>query len=105
MTDIARYASPVDTESYGEYRITQTRGRPPAAVPLRGSHQCRRLDAVRRRGRSLPHLLGVVLPVGPAGHDRPRAAPGCDDVISVSYVDGKRDARGWAFRESNGPTR
>ena len=28
---------------------------------------------------------------------------GLQDVVSLSYVDGKRDARGWAFREANGP--
>ncbi|KPM52411.1 glutathione S-transferase [Frankia sp. R43] len=32
-----------------------------------------------------------------------RALHGLEDVISVSYVDGTRDARGWAFREAYGP--
>lgn len=30
------------------------------------------------------------------------ALAGLDDVVSVSYVDGTRDARGWGFRETNG---
>jgi len=32
-----------------------------------------------------------------------RALLGLEDVISVSYVDGLRDGRGWAFREHTGP--
>jgi putative glutathione S-transferase len=31
------------------------------------------------------------------------ALAGLQDVVSVSYVDGVRDARGWAFRQTNGP--
>jgi len=31
------------------------------------------------------------------------ALNGLEDVIGVSYVDNSRDARGWAFRETNGP--
>ncbi|MFB7620254.1 hypothetical protein [Kitasatospora sp. NPDC056181] len=31
------------------------------------------------------------------------ALNGLEDVISVSYVDGRRDARGWAFRETHAP--
>jgi putative glutathione S-transferase len=31
------------------------------------------------------------------------ALAGLEDVISVSYVDGTRDARGWAFRKTYGP--
>src|SRR6185369_1023056 len=31
------------------------------------------------------------------------ALHGLQGVISVSYVDGSRDARGWAFRQSQGP--
>ncbi len=31
------------------------------------------------------------------------ALAGLQDAVSVSYVDGRRDARGWGFRESNGP--
>ena len=73
MTDNERYASPVDTEQHGEYRITQTADDPRPLYRFEGRISDRRVDAVRRRGRSLPHLLGVVLPVGPAGHDRPRA--------------------------------
>lgn len=32
-----------------------------------------------------------------------RALLGLEDGLSVSYVDGLRDARGWAFREQTGP--
>ena len=32
-----------------------------------------------------------------------RSLAGLDDVVGLSYVDGRRDGRGWAFREPNGP--
>jgi glutathionyl-hydroquinone reductase len=32
-----------------------------------------------------------------------RSLAGLSDVVTISYVDGKRDGRGWAFRERNGP--
>src|ERR1700728_1779754 len=93
------YATDVDIEKYGEYRII-------------------------RDDRPLYRFAGRITSDGSSGF---LAEPGryhlyagwfcpwsqrvtieielngLSDVISVSYVDGERDGRGWAFRERNGP--
>jgi glutathionyl-hydroquinone reductase len=103
----ARYASPADTDRYGEYRI--------------------RLDPADRR--PLHRFAGRVVAPGDDGAAAPgrvvaepgrfhlyaaRFSPwshrsllvvslaGLEDVVSVSYVHPERDARGWAFREPTG---
>ena len=65
--------------------------RPSPAVPVRGPHLERRLDAVRRRGRPLPHLLGLVLPVGAASDDRPR--PRRTEDVDLGVVRRRRARR------------
>ncbi len=102
-----RYASPADLERYGAYRIVRD---PDDARPL-----------YRFTGRVVSPGAGIE-----DGPGRYVAAPGrfhlysgwfcpwaqrstlvialagLQDAVSVSYVDGARDARGWGFRESNG---
>ncbi|SHG48449.1 putative glutathione S-transferase [Jatrophihabitans endophyticus] len=85
-----RFASPVDAARWGEYR------RPAAPAHAFAG---RVTDAVPGRyhvygGWSCPasHRLAVI-----------RAWAGLEDVVSMSYIDELRDARGWAFREATGP--
>jgi putative glutathione S-transferase len=105
-----RYASAPDTARFGEYRIVRSPDDP----------------------RPLYRFTGRVLAPGPGVQDAPGvfvakpgrfhlysgwfcpwaqrsvlvlALAGLQDVVSLSYVDGARDARGWAFRQANGPDR
>jgi putative glutathione S-transferase len=101
-TDSPRYASPVDIDTYGEYTINR---RPDDSRPVYrftgrisgdGSTPFR-AEAGRYHvysGWFCPWAQRVTLVIDLAG---------LTDVVSVSYVDGQRDARGWGFRESNGP--
>jgi putative glutathione S-transferase len=99
------YASPVDVDRYGTYRVTQ---RPDDPRPLyRFTGRITRdgssgFPAVAGRyhlyaGWFCPWAQRVVLELEVNGLTGPGGA------VSVSYVDGARDARGWAFRETNGP--
>ncbi len=101
-TTRGRFASPVDTDRYGTYRVTQ---RPDDPRPLyRFTGRLTRdgssgYPAVPGRyhlyaGWFCPWAQRVVLEL---------EVNGLADAVSVSYVDGARDGRGWAFREPNGP--
>jgi putative glutathione S-transferase len=102
QTDPASYASPVDTDRYGAYRVTQRPDDPRPLYRFTG-----RLTAdgssgfLAEPGRYhlyagwfCPWAQRVVLEL---------AVNGLTEVISVSYVDDARDGRGWAFRETHGP--
>lgn len=93
------YASPVDTSTYGECTVPRSEG-----LPL-----------YRRTGRLddddlLDHGSGPRFHLY-AGWFCPWAQRATitlelralQHAVSVSYVDGARDGRGWAFRESTGP--
>jgi glutathionyl-hydroquinone reductase len=93
------YASEVDVERHGEYRIVRDHR------PLyRFAHRVTADGSsgfVAEPGRYhlyagwfCPWSQRVTLEI---------ALHGLEDVISVSYVDGGRDGRGWAFRERYGP--
>jgi putative glutathione S-transferase len=95
------YASPVDLQRYGTYSVPQ---RPDDPRPLyRFTGRLTRdgssgYPAVPGRyhlyaGWFCPWAQRVVLEL---------EVNGLQDVIGVSYVDGARDGRGWAFREPNG---
>lgn len=96
------YASPADTNTYGEYTISRPPGdtRPVYRFTDRISADGSTpypAEADRYHvysGWFCPWAQRVTLVVELAG---------LSDVVSVSYVDGKRDARGWAFRETHGP--
>jgi glutathionyl-hydroquinone reductase len=102
MTGVVRLASPVDVTSYGEYRIRQAPDDPRPLYRFRG-----RLSADGSTGYPAEpgryHLY--------AGWFCPwaqrvlitRALAGLRDAVTVSYVDGQRDGRGWAFRQTYGP--
>jgi putative glutathione S-transferase len=108
-TPTARFASPVDTDRYGTYRITQTPDDPRPLYRFTG-----RLTADGSSGFPAeagryhlyagwfcPWAQRVVLELAVNGLVVPSA--GGEGVISVSYVDDARDGRGWAFRETHGP--
>lgn len=99
MTAVHRYASPIDAFTYGEYRITATTEPGPRRRRFDGRVGSQRFRAEPGRyhlyaGWFCPrsHRATIV-----------RALHGLADVVSVSYVHGLRDARGWAFREPTGP--
>lgn len=102
MTTIAQFASPVDVARYGEYRIVRPPGdeRPiyrfNSRVTANGSSGFR-----AEPGRY--HLYAGWFCPWSHRVTIQRALNGLEDVVSVSYLDDRRDARGWAFRERYGP--
>ncbi|CAO5191692.1 glutathionyl-hydroquinone reductase [Frankia sp. AiPs1] len=96
------FASPTDVATYGQYTIRQDPGDPrplyrfTARITADGSSGYRAEPGRYHiySGWFCPWAQRVILQI---------ALNGLEDVISVSYVDNSRDARGWAFRESNGP--
>jgi len=95
------YASPVDLERHGTYRVPQRPDDPRSLYRFTGRlarDGSSGYPAVPGRyhlyaGWFCPWVQRVVLEL---------EVNGLTDAISVSYVDGARDGRGWAFRESNG---
>jgi putative glutathione S-transferase len=90
VTAVAAFASPVAAARWGEHRR-------PAARAHAFAGRILQPDAGRYHvyaGWFCPasHRLAVI-----------RLLAGLADTVSLSYVDGLRDARGWAFRESTGP--
>ena len=96
------YASPVDIEKYGEYKVVRKEGdaRPLYRFNERISNEAGSVftpEAGRYHlyaGWFCPWSQRVTLEI---------ALKGLESVISISYVDNSRDARGWAFREPYGP--
>ena len=101
-TTQARFASPVDVDRYGTYRIDQGPDDPRPLYRFTGRltrDGSSGFPAVAGRyhlyaGWFCPWAQRVVLEL---------EVNGLHDVIPVSYVDDARDARGWAFRETHGP--
>ena len=99
------YASPVDEDRYGTYRITQGPDDPRPLYRFTGRltrDGSSGFPAVAGRyhlyaGWFCPWAQRVVLELEVNGLTGP------DGPVTVSYVDGARDGRGWAFRETNGP--
>jgi glutathionyl-hydroquinone reductase len=96
----ALYATPLDASAHGEYRPRS--GSPTEAVWVRGrvtddgssgfAAESDRYHLYAGWSCPLSHRLTIQLAMRGLGH-----------VVSVSYVDGLRDGRGWAFRERTGP--
>jgi glutathionyl-hydroquinone reductase len=92
----SQFASDIDANTHGEYRRVATSSRGfTARVSADGSSGFR-AEAGRYHlyaGWFCPwsHRASIHL-----------ALKGLTDVVTVSYVDGLRDARGWAFRERTG---
>jgi putative glutathione S-transferase len=97
------FASGVDVEQHGAYRITR---RPGDTRPT-----YRFVGRIGAPGSGEPFAAAPGVFHIYSGWFCPwaqrtlitRSLAGLEDVVSVSYVDGARDARGWAFRETNGP--
>lgn len=107
-TAIPRYASPADTGRYGEYRIVRADDDPRPLYRFTG-----RLIAPGAGVEEAPdryvaepgrfHLYSGWFCPWAQRSTLVLALAGLQDVVSLSYVDGVRDARGWAFREVHGP--
>jgi putative glutathione S-transferase len=97
----AEYATPLDASAHGEYR-RRSSALTAAAVRVRGritddgssgfAADVDRYHLYAGWSCPLSHRLTIHL-----------ALSGLDEIVSVSYVDGLRDGRGWAFRERTGP--
>jgi putative glutathione S-transferase len=98
---MSHYASAADTSRHGEYRITRDPGDERPLYRFRGRISTDgstpfAAEAGRYHiysGWFCPWAQRVVIA---------RALAGLEDVVSLSYVDGARDGRGWAFRERHG---
>ena len=101
-TPTTTFASPVDTERYGEYRVPQHKDDPRPLYRFSGRLTADGSSGFRAEpdryhlyaGWFCPWAQRVVLEL---------AVNGLTEVIGVSNVDDARDARGWAFRETHGP--
>ena len=96
------FASPVDIARFGEYRITQTPDDPRPLYRFEGRISTDGSTPFAAEAGRYHIYSGWFCPWAQRvtiAH----ALAGLEDVISVSYVDGARDARGWAFRSSHGP--
>ncbi|MGW0811194.1 glutathione S-transferase C-terminal domain-containing protein [Nonomuraea sp. NPDC002799] len=103
-TDLPHYASPVDLVAHGPYgpgRLHTTSGWNRPIYPFQG-----RVTADGSSGhRAEPgryHLYVAWVCPWAQRTAIVRTLAGLTDVVSLSYVDDERDARGWAFRERRG---
>jgi putative glutathione S-transferase len=101
----AGYASPVDYERYGHYG--QGRGFDAGSSFRRPRYQFQgRITADGSSGyRAEPGRYHLYIAWGCPWAQRTaivRKLKRLEDVVSLSYVDDQRDARGWAFRERRG---
>lgn len=87
------YASPVDTAAYGDYRIARSPDDPRPLYRFDGGLEPEASRYHLYAGWFCPWAQRTTLVV---------ALAGLEDAVSVSYVDGARDSRGWAFRETHG---
>ena len=97
LSSITRLASPVDTATFGEYRIPDVPGpllRFTGRITPEGRFTARPFRYHVYGGWFCPwsHRIAIT-----------RALAGLTDIVTMSYVDGARDGRGWAFRERYGP--
>jgi putative glutathione S-transferase len=98
-----RFATPVDVATYGEYRIHRS---PDDPRPLLRFNARIAADGYAGQFTAKPdryHLYGGRFCPWSQRVAITRSLAGLSGVVSLSYVDGKRDGRGWAFRERNGP--
>lgn len=102
-----RFASPADTDTHGAYRIATP---PSIERPLYRFDQRIGTDLPATPGRYhlyagwfCPWAQRVVITLGLAGLTEPNNPSSPDNIVTLSYVHGDRDGRGWAFREPTGP--
>jgi putative glutathione S-transferase len=89
-----RFASPADTAAHGEYRIADRTLRFTGRITEDGAFTPRPFRYHVYGGWFCPWSQRVAIV---------RELAGLHDLVTMSYVDGDRDARGWAFRETHGP--
>jgi glutathionyl-hydroquinone reductase len=109
----SRLASPVDTTTYGEYRIVRRSddprplyrftGRIPDGGAGSSGSSGSAVSAVSAVSAGRYHLYAGWFCPWSQRTTIAHALAGLGDVVSVSYVDNVRDGRGWAFRERYGP--
>ncbi|MGX7677885.1 glutathione S-transferase C-terminal domain-containing protein [Jatrophihabitans sp. DSM 45814] len=97
MTAIAKYASGIDAGAYGEHRPNVYKPR-----VLEGRITADGSSGYRAEPGRYHLYAGWFCPWSHRATIQ-IALNGLADIITVSYVDGLRDARGWAFRERTGP--
>jgi putative glutathione S-transferase len=102
VTATETYASPVDTVAYGEYRIRRDPGDTRSLYRFVGRITADGASGFRAEAGRYHIYAGWFCPWAQRVMIQ-RALNGLEDVVSVSYVDNARDARGWAFRERYGP--
>jgi putative glutathione S-transferase len=95
-----RYATAVDTAAHGEYRIRQEPDDPRPLLRFTGR--------ITDDGPFTPkpfryHVYGGRFCPWSQRVAITRALSGLADFVTMSFVDGARDGRGWAFRERHGP--
>jgi putative glutathione S-transferase len=97
-----RYASPVDTATFGEYKIVRDPHDPRPLYRFEGRISTDGSTPFRAEpgryhlysGWFCPWAQRIVIT---------RSLAGLEGIISLSYVHGERDGRGWGFREPTGP--
>ena len=97
LSPATRLAGPVDTATHGEYRIPDAPGpllRFTARITDDGEFTARPFRYHVYGGWFCPWSHRVAIT---------RSLAGLDDMVTMSFVDGERDGRGWAFREQHGP--
>lgn len=99
---MSSYASPVDTATYGEYRIVRAPGDDRPLYRFTGRITADGSSGFKAEPGRYHIYAGWFCPWAQRTTIQV-ALNGLEDVVSVSYVDGARDARGWAFRETYGP--
>jgi putative glutathione S-transferase len=100
VSDASPYASPVDIDLYGSYQVPVDPSRPVYRFDNRitadGSS-----GFAAEPGRY--HIYAGLFCPWAQRVTISRALLGLESIVSLSYVDHQRDARGWGFRQLNGP--
>ena len=93
-----RFATPADTAAFGEYAVDRADPRPLYRITGRIGEDTAFTPRPYRYhvygGRTCPWSQRVAITRGLAG---------LTGTVSMSYVDDRRDGRGWAFRAARGP--
>ncbi len=101
MTALANSASPVDPTTYGEYRFTRALGDDRPTYRFTGRITADGSSGYRAEPGRYHLYAGWFCPWSQRATIQLRLN-GLEQVVTVSYVDDRRDGRGWAFREARG---
>ncbi|TDD86558.1 glutathione S-transferase C-terminal domain-containing protein [Actinomadura rubrisoli] len=99
------YASPADVDTYGPYgpgRVDVSNGWKRPRYPFQGRVTADGSSGFKAEPGRYHLYVAWVCPWAQRTAIA-RTLTGLDGVVSLSYVDDDRDARGWAFRERRGP--